>query len=353
MKATSRSCYAFLGFLVVVFAGCAWLYRQVFPDCNAPLENPSLEVIISGCRNPHLRSTSPDGTYMVYGTEERHGGLWLRNLITGEEQRLSAASDYWISSELLLQETKHEGVREFQISNVKTRSQTPLRSILAIPDATSRLDNGTLVFSPEVLSWFQQAETVYYAPDSLSIAIALAGDFKSRPQENYVLATSANYPRDSDAIAKFLTENKIQYTEIHRGFDSEHPLPSHDGRFVAVGSRITTPGGEMLVQTTEYIEPIAGWASDDSGVYFQPAGVSNAPILFPLFRPGIAQPILKLRLPPEYLTPTARQTQEARQYQENQVRMSPVIGISILLLLLIVGTWLLWRQKNVNRETLQ
>jgi hypothetical protein len=304
MKISSRWGCVILA--LIALASCAWLYQQIFPDCNAPLDNPNLEVIISACRNPHLHSTSPDGTYMVYGTEERDGGLWLRSLTTGEEQRLSAYSDYWISSELLLQETKYEGVREFQIYDVQTKSQTPLQSVLAISGATSRLDDGTLVFSPEVLTWFQQADKVYYAPDSLSIAIALASDFKSHPQANYVFATSGNSPRDSEAIARFLMENNITYVEIHRGFDFEHPLPSHDGRFVAVGSRITTPGGEILVQTTKYIDPITGWASDDSGVYFQSSGVQDPPILFPLFSLGIRQPILKLNLPPEYLTPAAR-----------------------------------------------
>src|SRR5262245_17293103 len=122
MKVTSQWGCVFLGLLAV--AGCAWVFRQLFPDCNAPLDNPNLEVVISACRNPHLRSTSPDGKYMVYGTEERDGGLWLRNLMTGEEQPLFATSDYWISSEWLLQETKYKDVREFQIFDVRTKSQT-------------------------------------------------------------------------------------------------------------------------------------------------------------------------------------------------------------------------------------
>jgi hypothetical protein len=236
---------------------------------------------------------------MVYGTEAGEASLWLRDLITGEEQPLSVASDYWLSSELLLQEIKYEGVRQFQIFDVKAGTQTPLQSVFGIPDTTSRLDDGTLVFSPEVLTWFRQAKKVYYVPaGTLSIAVALASDFKARPQDNYALAT----PRangDPSIIIAFLKENAIAYQEIRGQYYYDNPLPSHNGRFVATGAIITDMEGREIVRYGG--TSITGWAHDDSGIYFQPPDSSDGPILMPLFRPGKAVPILKLKVPAEYL----------------------------------------------------
>jgi hypothetical protein len=235
---------------------------------------------------------------MIYGAEEPEPGVWLRNLITGDEQPLSAVGYYWLTNDLFLQEVQASGVRQFWVYDVSDNTQTSLQWVEGISGATSRSPDSALVIAPEVVAWFQQAQSRYYVPGS--IAIALAADFKVHPGNNYVLAT----PRangDPKIIMSFLTDNYLPYTEIRGMFGGQNPLISHDGRFVAVGSRITTPEGEILAQTTDYIDPITGWAHDDSGVYFQPAGESGAPILMPLFRTSKTQPILKLKVPADYL----------------------------------------------------
>lgn len=65
--------------------------------------------------------------------------------------------------------------------------------------------------------------------------------------------------------------------------------------------------------------------------------------MFPF--PPKAQPILKLNLPPEYLTPAAHQAQEARQ---NRARMAMIIRVSVLVSVLVAGLWFFWWRKRKN-----
>jgi hypothetical protein len=284
---------------------CIGVYWQISPDCGetAP-EDPNVEVVISACLRPHLYSISPDGTYLVYGVEKDERGALLRNLVTGEEQELLHVGYYWLSDRWLLQETDIQGVRQFWIFDVIDRTQTPLQWVNGMPGMVSRLNDGTLAFSSEVLAGFQKAETVYFVPESLKIAVAVAPDFKTYPENNYVLATPRSYQTtDPEAIVAFLTENAIPYVEIKNKYYyyPPDPLPSHNGRFIATGTLITTSDDEVVVRAKEFDGVIYGWAYDDSGIYYQLPTVRGGPILMPLFSIGKAEPILKLKVPEAYL----------------------------------------------------
>ncbi len=270
-------------------------------SCHIPPSDPNVEVVVSACRDPRLYSVSPDGKYLVYGAE---GKFWLRNLITGEEYLLSIGGELWLSDQWLLQEADIDNTRQFWIFDVTDKSQTSLQWVQGI-SGTTRRNDGILVFSPEVLTWFRQANMVYYAPEShLNIAVALSQDFKEYPQANYVLASPRRHQSgDEQAIPAFLTENGISYVKVKSRYQyyPADPLPSHNERFIATGTRITTPEGEPVVQTKELFGTIHGWAYDDSGIYYQLPRLRDGPILMPLFRVGQAQPILKLKVPETYL----------------------------------------------------
>lgn len=292
--------------VILTLISCAWVYRQLFPDCNTPPDDPNVEVIVSACRKPHLYSISPDGTYLVYGAG---GRLWLRNLVIDEEQPLPIRGRLWLSDRWLLQEADIHGVRQFGIFDVTDGTQTPLQWVHKMPEMTSQLNDVTLVFSPEVLTRLKNAEAVYFAPEvSLNIVVALAPDFKAHPEANCVLTIpGSGHAGESKAIAVFLTENAIPYIKIQ---DKYHyhppdPLPSHDGRFIATGTRITTTDGRVIVQTQELFGTVNGWAHDNSGVYFQLPRNDGGSIFMPLFRVGKAQPILKLKVPEVHRQSTA------------------------------------------------
>lgn len=291
-------CIVFAGILILLCGG-AWMWQSL--SCHIPPADSNVEVVVSACRDPYLYSISPDGKYLAYGSE---GKSWLRNLITDEEQSLSIGGELWLSDRWLLQETNTANTRQFWIFDVSDESQTPLQWVQEI-SGTTRRNDGVLVFSSDVITWFRQANTVFYAPEShLNIAVALSQDFKNHPEANYVLATPRSHQSgDEQAILTFLTENAISYVEVksrYRYYPPD-PLPSHNGRFIATGTRITTLEGKPVVQTEELYGTIHGWAYDDSGVYYQLPRLSDGSILMPLFRVGKAQPILKLKIPEAYL----------------------------------------------------
>lgn len=272
-------------------------------SCHIPPSDPNVEVVVSACRDPHLYSVSPDGEYLVYGAE---GKSWLRNLVTNEEQPLPIKGRFWLSNWWLLQERNGQGVQKFGIFDIMDGTQLSLQWVSETSAKISHQENGELAFNEEILTWLQNAETVYFIPGtSLNIIVILATDFQSHPENNRILTISVtNDPnREAKAITDFLTEERIPYTEIRSEYHNylTDPLPSHNERFIAAGTRITTPEGEPVVQTKELFGTIHGWAYDDSGIYYQLPRLRDGPILMPLFRVGQAQPILKLKVPETYL----------------------------------------------------
>lgn len=295
-------CVIFVGIFILL---CGVIYNWQSISCRFPPTDPNVEVVISACYNPVLHSISPDGKYMVYSAEEK---TWLHNLATDEEQPLSIAGGVWLSEIWLLQAADSTIYgRQFWIFDITDRSQVPLQWVQGMANTTFRQNDGTLIFSPDVLTWFRQADTVYYAPEGgLNIAVALSTDFKDQPEVNYVLATPRSHKNGGEeAIAAFLIENAIPYVEVKSRYYyyPPDPLLSPNERFIATGTQITTLKGELVVETEELYGVIHGWAYDNSGIYYQLSRLSNGPALMPLLRVGQTQPILKLKIPEEYLSP--------------------------------------------------
>ena len=89
-----------------------------------------------------------------------------------------------------------------------------------------------------------------------------------------------------------------------------------------------------------------GWAYDDSGVYYQPSQPGS---LFMIPYPLPVYPILKVKVPKEYLSPEARQAAEAREAKElaaARVRVVLLMVGGIGATLVIVGLALWWRYRT-------
>ena len=323
-----------------------WLYAYIWQHCLWPPSGPNVEVIVSACEAPRLYSISPDGKYLLY-TANRHGKYQslLQDTTVGEERPAFAMGRFWLSDTLFV----NGFVPQIMVADVSDESLIPLQWVQNIPEATFRNENDTLAFSPEVRNWFRSAEKVYFI-SWYRWVIALGPDFKNHPEGNYILATP-NTARagDEETIMKFLKDNQIAYTEVgypNNGSD----LISHNGRFV-MPSRGT--GGFYTVEGTK-IGPFYdfirdrkcclayGWAYDDSGIYVQ-GSTEGSSSTVP--SPGQVQPILKLNLPPEYLSPEALQIQRAHQ---TQALMGMILRVSALVLPLMAGLWFFWRRKRKN-----
>ncbi len=144
---------------VLVLVGCGWLYWRFFPPCGQPAEDPNVEVIVSDCTRPFLISTSPDGKYLMYADDR---GYWLRNLITGEEQKMSVAADFWLTDTLALQTTGGGDNRQFLVYDLTDGTKTPLQWIYGRHNFAG------------VLPAFQQAE-IYCARSLIALFECLMG----------------------------------------------------------------------------------------------------------------------------------------------------------------------------------
>jgi hypothetical protein len=196
----------------------------------------------------------------------------------------------------------------------------------------------------EVIERFRNADQVYY----ISItrwAVALGPDFKTHPEQAYVLAEKYGYD-PADSVLSFLKDHQISYQELI--YPNEGPqFVSHNKRFV---TRLFGEDGFYTLDGTK-IGPLYdnfigeypgccstyGWAYDDSGIYAQAHIQSGGMFPYPTPR----QPIIKIYLPTEYLTPAARQAQQSHQNWA-------LIGIIIrmLIIMLIAGLCFVWWQKK-------
>lgn len=260
---------------------------------------------------------------------------------------MSVAAHYWLNDSLVLQTTGGSDNWQFLVYDLTDGTKTPLQWIYGRHNFT------------RVLPAFQQAEIVYFAPDKRdNFAIALMPNFKDLPASNYVLTLPPTFQGglgEEESIVNFLQDNHIPYIELRsKYFYRSPPLPSHDGRLVAKASRITDQAGNIIVQPTDSLSPITGWAHDDSGVYLQhPMTGGPVSVMTPFLLWPKDQPILKLKVPLQYLSPEARAAEEARQAEQRaaQQRQGIITWGSVAGALAVLGGGWLIRRRRKNKGT--
>ena len=315
-----------------------WLEAYIWQHCVFPPSGPNVEVVVSACDNPTLKMMSPDGRYVPYSVVTANGyESWVLDTVTGERQLDTSCGNWWLNNTIKLggitQTANSPG--GFTVCDISDGTKISAEWSEGIPETTD-----------QVIERFQDAEQVYY----ISItrwAVALGPDYKTHSEQAYVLTESYGYD-PSNSVLNFLNGNQISYHEI--SYPNEGPKRvSHNGRFV---TKLFGDDGFYTVDGTK-IGPLYdnfireypgccttyGWAHDDSGIYAQAHIQSGG--MFP--NPTPRQPILKLNLPPEYLSPAARQAQQSRQ---NQARIALIIRVLVLVLLLMAALWFFWWRKR-------
>jgi hypothetical protein len=327
-----------------------WLEFYRMHHCLFPPSGPNVEVIVSACEWPIMTDLSPDGRYISYWTATTNGSQsWLLDTVTGERRKNTSCGISWLTNAVRLGAwTPSDGYSwEFKVCDINDGSEVSAQWVEGMAGTVTQQGDGTRIYDPKVVQWFQNAEQVYFIAWH-RWAVALGPDFKSHPENNYVMAIPrrGSYWIEDD-ILKLLNDNQIAYTVISYP-NSGYAGVSHNGQFATPlfrdgfytvdGTRIGPLYGNL---TNGYKECCTayGWAYDDSGIYVQGDTVGSGG-MFPY--PAKAQPILKLNLPDEYLSPAALQTQEVRQ---NQARRALLIRISTMVLL-PAGIWFFWWRKR-------
>lgn len=326
----------------------------LWQHCLFAPSGSNVEVVVSACENPRLWGMSPDGRYISYGASTFLSGYrsWLLDTVTGERRLDTCYGDWWLDNTIRLgggYATQTANYGGFWICDINDRSKVPAQRVDDIPGAITRSADGAETYSPEVVEWFRNADQVYYVSFH-RWAVALGPDFKSHPERAYVLASEREY---FNPAPKLLEENQIPYHKIGYPNDGS-ALVSHNERFerpfwggdrdfhMVDGARI----GPVYDFNFGYDDccRIYGWAYDDSGVYGQGSTVPEGG-MFPY--PSKAQPIIKLNLPLEYLSPVARQTMESHQNQKKVESAVKIGGVSSLIVISLTLIWL-YRKKKIT-----
>jgi hypothetical protein len=143
--------------------------------------------------------------------------------------------------------------------------------------------------------------------------LALAADPRDGMAKNYLL----RYPEgrlSTEAIKKLFSENNIDYEISDLCWvpaPREKECVSHNGHFVAKYDKIRTLEGQPITSLTKKYRPLStgvygiGWSHNDDGFYMKLGRryIIESGWLTPAYFP-IPQPIVKLKVPEDYLQPT-------------------------------------------------
>lgn len=277
-----------------------WAYYWWLCDCSPEFEQSlypdNIEVVVSACYDQQSAALSPNGRYMIFSSGI--GKSYLLDLVTGDKKSWphDAAWEppmmgFRTNTLVLVSE-----FRTWKLVDVTDGSIIDLIELEVIPgDKSSPIPEQTL-------QALEKADRVLAFGNT---ALALSAHPKQNPNKNFAVF----YPK-WEHFDTILSENDIDYKYIESCWNQLSCL-SHDDRFKATQTTISTADGQLLAEFTS--NPsfrdglpgiiILGWAHNDSGVYlqFDPHSyiIDGDGFVTPATYP-LPQPIVKLKVPEEY-----------------------------------------------------
>ncbi|HET9912937.1 MAG TPA: hypothetical protein VFQ13_13660 [Anaerolineales bacterium] len=314
---------------LLLYYGYCWgwwgrqsLLLQYLFQCSCPIVSEEarypdeVDVIVSACRNAGIR-LSPSGRLLY--VRERQDDLtstYLLDLQTYKKVSfvLPEGSNYFLTDDLVFLSLDYGGGE--YILDRTTGKQYPIQRFIHVqPSAYSygKLDQNILF--EDLL----QVERVFFIDTPYQLVIVLSSDFQTDSEHSFTFEASALSGDYKTLLRQFLQQNNIAYYEVPSNFPDETISP--DGRFVA------RPDGIYLVETekkivevysaSKFYRPysrkyflVRGWTSDGTGVIYSKF-LDPCLIEYPgLDAPGciieVPQPVIKLKIPEEYLLPAQR-----------------------------------------------
>jgi hypothetical protein len=315
-----------LGLPVLVYYGYCWgiwgkqsLLLQYLFQCNCPTASAearypeSVDVIVPACHYEYS-VISPSGR-LLFVREKNSGttSVYLLNLQTGEKtpSPLNNSGFYFLTDNLLYVSFSYE---ENFVLDRTTGNRYPVhRFLISRPDAYEG-DNANPVLLAETL---RQAKYVFFRGQDDTI-IALDPDFPTSTDNNFLIERFDIPGENPNRTEQFLKENNIAYEIIYPDFLED--VISPDGRFVARPDGIYLVGtGQKIVEgysasgvyrgySRKYFSA-KGWTYDSSGViysdFLNPCLIETTFFIFDDYTCylEVPQPLLKLKVPEEYLPP--------------------------------------------------
>ena len=320
-----------LGLPFLLYVGYCWglwgrhsLFLQYLFQCNCPSVSQearyprSVDVIVPACRYGSS-ILSPSGRLIaVYEKKTANASPYLMDLQTGERILLSLPEKSGVSfltDNLLYVSLSYD---EIYVLDRTTGNQYPIREFRVLGPGMyieGHADPNLLVDALE------RAKYVFFRDQDDSI-VALDPDFPASAENNFMINRFGIPGDHSNRTEDFLKENNILYETILPYLPEE--VISPDRRFVA------RPDGIYLVKTGQKIVEAysasrtfraysrkyffaRGWTYDGKGVIYSkllnPCLIETSFIIFddPSCFFEVPQPLIKLKVPEEYLLPNGIQ----------------------------------------------
>lgn len=293
-----------------------YLFQCSCPAASEEARYPDeVDVIVSACKYSSS-ILSPSGR-LLYVREKRSppDATYLLNLQTGEKRQfvLPEGSNYFLTDEFIFH--SYYGADEY-ILDIETARQYPVRGFGSVrSDAFINGELNLMVLAEEL----RDMDDNFLIDDDMIVALTI--DFSGNPERSFSVLRGDFPGRTANRAESFLQQNEIKFHYVQDAFPNE--VLSSDGRFIARHE------GIYLVETNQRI--VEGYSASGlyrsySGKYFSVRGWinNNTGVLYsPFFEPCILetgffiseypgcfirvpQPLLKLKVPKEYLLPTKK-----------------------------------------------
>jgi len=318
-----------VGLPILLYYGYCWglwgrgsLLLQYFFQCNCPPASEearypdNVNVIVPACH--YISSTtsptlSPSGKLLHVRTIRfGHSSSYLLNLQTMESIDVTDQpfSDF-LTDDLWFAESGSEDIILDRIT----------RKRYAIQEFRYWRENAYVDGKPNLdllISALHQAKQVFYIQNN-DVVVVLISDLPVNSEENFTFGLSVVPGWNSNQVEEFLQENNVIYQTVPARFPYPNERISPDERFVARTDGIyLVETGQKIVEgyvVRGFYHPYSGkyfgargWTHDGTGVIYSR---NLNPCLFETsFFTGdyacfikVPQPVIKLKLPEEYLLP--------------------------------------------------
>jgi hypothetical protein len=352
MSKRDRTVSCLLGLLLgpaVALGALYWTYcwgwwgqhrlLQLLFQCSCPAASEearypeTVDVLFSACTRPWLYGNlSPSGRFVLASLAQPTRGFYRYDFQTGRLQ-----SDPWPPATYFL--TDELGIK------IKLDDQTGAESYYLYDLNGNKLMQLNWIevkrdhsFAVNALSVFQSAEKVYILQvGSAALAVALAPDYSHQPEANFVFGRYSDYETSLKEINKILQDNQIKFEiPASREISPNGLFKYNFGHIDLVAEKRTITEGYQ-----GYNFYRQGWVYQDRGVILQSnpvylIGTCCDVFISPTFFP-IPQPILLLKVPKEYLSPAARQAEEAHEAQEQVAKWWALIEFWVVVVIVMVA----------------
>jgi len=304
------------------------LLLQYLFQCNCPAFSEEwrypteVDIIVPACNKTGSRISPSGRLVLVYEKVEENGNILTYLLDTQTNKKnyfsLPESNIHFLNDRLMYIFVWYGGNYEGgdYIFDLATTTMYPIQKFISWRPGSFVNGYADLAKLSESLL---NSDNVYYIRDGRLI-VALPDDFPENPNQAFLSgASDIPYNGDINRVEPFLKEYNIDYTYIPAIFTDE--LMSPDSRFIARRDGIyLSKTNQMIVEGYTFSSyhrsysgkffSLRGWKYDSSGaIYSQFIGPCLLEFGFPgSDGPGcfvqVPQPVLLLKVPEEYLTPT-------------------------------------------------